>query len=376
MSASTDSGRPMRAALRLAVVAALLLPAAAAAQSTLGTIRGTVTDPQKQVVAGAAVLITDQDTGVPRVADTNSVGDYEVPNLRAGNYRVEINAPNLKPYRVENVVLRAGETLRVDAALTLAGATEDVTVTAAPGPIQLESQAVTGGVTAKQLDNLPRSSRDFQDFLYLSPNIVGDVGRQRLPVPRRPHLRRVVHPGRPALHRRHLRQHRQRRAGPRLDRGSAGALELLQRGIRRPRRRGRHDAPRHGQVPWHGLLRLQRQRAERAHVRADASPASNATIPLLDTSRNRWGATLGGPIIKNRTFFFGAYDGSQSKSSAFSHAGDGADGSDAQRQLLRRELHRPRSADRTAVPEQHHPRQSHPSLVAQRDGLLPIRCRT
>ena len=164
---------------------------------------------------------------MPRVADTNSVGDYEVPNLRAGNYRVEINAPNLKPYRVENVVLRAGETLRVDASLALAGATEDVTVTAAPGPIQLESQAVTSGVTAKQLDNLPRSSRDFQDFLYLSPNIVGDVSRQRLPVPRRPHLRRLVHPGRPALHRRHLRQHRQRRAGPRLDRGSAGALELL-----------------------------------------------------------------------------------------------------------------------------------------------------
>ena len=101
MSASTDSGRPMRAALRLAVVAALLLPAAAAAQSTLGTIRGTVTDPQKQVVAGAAVLITDEDTGVPRVADTDGSGNYEVPNLRAGNYRVEINAPSLKAYRGE-----------------------------------------------------------------------------------------------------------------------------------------------------------------------------------------------------------------------------------------------------------------------------------
>ncbi len=173
MSARSHFGR-LAIAVACAVLAALM-PAAAAAQSTLGTIRGTVTDPQKQIVSGAAVLITDQDTGVPRVADTNSVGDYEVPNLRAGNYRVEINAPNLKPYRVENVVLRAGETLRVDASLALAGATEDVTVTAAPGPIQLESQAVTGGVTAKQLDNLPRSSRDFQDFLYLSPNIVGDV---------------------------------------------------------------------------------------------------------------------------------------------------------------------------------------------------------
>src|SRR5262245_17095052 len=148
MSARSFLGR-LAIAVAYAVLA-VLIPTAAAAQSTLGTIRGTVTDPQKQVVSGAPVLITDQDTGVPRVADTNSVGDYEVPNLRAGNYRVEINAPNLKPYRVENVVLRAGETLRVDASLALAGATEDVTVTAAPGPIQLESQAVTSGVTAKQ----------------------------------------------------------------------------------------------------------------------------------------------------------------------------------------------------------------------------------
>src|SRR5688572_13756210 len=134
MSARSHLGR-LAIAVAYAVLA--LMPTAAAAQSTLGTIRGTVTDPQKQIVSGAAVLITDQDTGVPRVVDTNSVGDYEVPNLRAGNYRVEINAPNLKPYRVENIVLRAGETLRIDASLALAGATEDVTVTAAPGPIQL-----------------------------------------------------------------------------------------------------------------------------------------------------------------------------------------------------------------------------------------------
>lgn len=315
MSARSLFGRLAIAAAYAALAA--LIPTAAAAQSTLGTIRGTVTDPQKQVVSGAAVLVTDQDTGVPRVADSNSVGDYEVPNLRAGNYRVEINAPNLKPYRVENIVLRAGETLRVDASLALAGATEDVTVTAAPGPIQLESQAVTGGVTAKQLDNLPRSSRDFQDFLYLSPNIVGDVAGNGFQfLGGRTYGASFIQDG-------------QRSTGgifgnignaaPGLDSiaevqvlsnsysaeygGLAGVVVTTRRGTGRFHGTGFYD--------YNG-------NELNARTFAQTVAKLERDNPLLDTSRNRWGATLGGPIIKNRTFFFGAYDGSKSKSSAFS----------------------------------------------------------
>ena len=91
----------------------------AAAQSTLGTIRGTVRDPQNTAVASAAVLVTDEDTGVPRTAETDTAGNFEVPNLRAGSYRVEINAAGFKAYQQSNVTLRAGEIVRADAALSV-----------------------------------------------------------------------------------------------------------------------------------------------------------------------------------------------------------------------------------------------------------------
>src|SRR5262249_4944621 len=65
----------------------VLLTGSAYAQSFLGTIRGTVTDPQGAAVAKATVLVTDEATGVPRTVETDAQGRYEAPNLRPGNYR-------------------------------------------------------------------------------------------------------------------------------------------------------------------------------------------------------------------------------------------------------------------------------------------------
>src|SRR4029077_16014547 len=135
-----------RLLLPLLLVGVSLLPGLsarrAAAQSTLGTIRGAVRDGRDQAVAGAAVLVTDEDPGVPRTAETDGSGNYEVPNLRAGRYRVEINARSFKAFQQNGIVLRAGETLRADATLSVGERTETVTVTGDPGVIQRESQAI------------------------------------------------------------------------------------------------------------------------------------------------------------------------------------------------------------------------------------------
>src|SRR5687768_8627742 len=71
-----------RAACLLLLFAASALPAGA--QTTLGTIRGTVFDPQQQVVPGATVVIADESTGVTREAQTDAQGLFEIPNLRPG----------------------------------------------------------------------------------------------------------------------------------------------------------------------------------------------------------------------------------------------------------------------------------------------------
>ena len=80
---------------RVLILLLSMLGAAAAvrAQSFLGTIRGTVVDPQGGAVSGAAVLIVDESTGVPRAVDTDAEGRFEAVNLRPGTYRIEVTTP-------------------------------------------------------------------------------------------------------------------------------------------------------------------------------------------------------------------------------------------------------------------------------------------
>ena len=166
-------------------------------------------------------------------------------------------------------MLRAASVVRTDLHLEVGGLEDVVTVTAeGQNNITLESQAIARGLDEQQLRDLPRNSRDIQDFLTLNP----ERGRRlrRHPVPRRAHLRRLVHPGRPAVERRHLRRAVECRARTRRHPGSAGALEFLQRGIRRPGRRDRLDQARREPLPRHVVLRLQLERAERADLRAGA----------------------------------------------------------------------------------------------------------
>ena len=162
---------------RLALLILLAIAAVAVplhAQSVLGTIRGTVTDPQGGMVPKAAVLITDEATGVPRTLETNAEGFYEASNLRPGTYRVEIVTPSFKKYEQPGVVVRTGAAQRVDAKLELGGLAETVSVSAeAINNIVVESPSVSVGLDTQQLRDLPRNSRDMQSFLLLNPNVLG-----------------------------------------------------------------------------------------------------------------------------------------------------------------------------------------------------------
>ena len=107
-----------------ALLALLGVAASVSAQSFLGTIRGTVVDPQGAAVPKASVLITDESTGVPRTAETDAEGRFDATNLRPGSYRVEIITTSFKKYEQTNVVLRASSIARVDAKLELGALTE------------------------------------------------------------------------------------------------------------------------------------------------------------------------------------------------------------------------------------------------------------
>src|SRR5262245_34630077 len=111
----------------LSLLLVLTCTAVAAAQSFLGHVRGTVTDPQGAAVKGAAVLITDEATNTPRSVDTDDEGRYEAPNLKPGMYRVEVVTPNFKKIERTNVLVRAAGTALVDVTLEVGGVSETVT---------------------------------------------------------------------------------------------------------------------------------------------------------------------------------------------------------------------------------------------------------
>ena len=158
----------------LSLLIALAFAASLGAQSFLGTIRGTVVDPQGGAVKGAAVLITDEATNTPRTVDTDAEGRYEVVNLKPGTYRVEVVTPNFKKFEQTNVLVRAAGTALVDVTLDVGGVNETVTVSGeAANNITLDSPAISRGLDAQQLHDLPRNSRDIQSFLLLNPNVVG-----------------------------------------------------------------------------------------------------------------------------------------------------------------------------------------------------------
>jgi len=137
----------------------------------LGIIRGTVTDAQGGVIAGAAVVITDTATDIKVERTTDALGNYEVPNLKFGTYKVTVNYTGFNTAEVVNVVLRGTSTVRVDVRLTPRTVAEQITVTTEAPLIQMEAPVISATLSTQQILDLPRDSRDIYQFLYLNPNI-------------------------------------------------------------------------------------------------------------------------------------------------------------------------------------------------------------
>jgi Carboxypeptidase regulatory-like domain/TonB dependent receptor len=282
---------------------------AARAQSTLGTIRGVVRDTQQQVIPNAAVLVVDEDTGVPRATGSDDLGNFEVPNLRPGNYRVEVTAPGFKTFNQAGVLLRTGDTVRVETVLEVGGASETVTVSADASTIQRDSQAIQSGLDAQQLQTLPRSGRDFQDFLYLNPNVVGDQDNGFKFLGGRTYGASYIQDGQPStggifgsI----------TNAAPGLDAisevkvlsnsysaefgGLAGVVVTTRRGTNRFSGSTFYDF-----------------NADELNARSYAQTLAGISRddPVLDTSDHRYGGSIGGPLRRDKTFFLLNYEGSQ-----------------------------------------------------------------
>ncbi|HEV7499104.1 MAG TPA: carboxypeptidase regulatory-like domain-containing protein, partial [Vicinamibacteria bacterium] len=160
--------------LALALVS---FPRAAAAQSQAagGEIEGTVTDQSGAVLPGVTVTIRNTATGITRETTTESGGLYRAPLLPVGPYEVTAALAGFSTTKRANVTLSIGQTLTVDVSLKVSGTQEEVTVTAEAPVIEpaRTHQATTVGAVA--VANLPVNGRNFIDFVLTTPGVPRDT---------------------------------------------------------------------------------------------------------------------------------------------------------------------------------------------------------
>ena len=150
---------------------ALLLSAAAWAGIT-GSISGLVTDPSGAVVAGAKVTAIETQTGIRTETLTDSKGFFDFPTLPIGTYNVEVHAPSFKTFRQTNIVIDANSAVKVDVVLQLGAATEHIEVHS--DAVQVETQSTQMGevITGTRMTTVPLNGRAYTDLLSLQPGVV------------------------------------------------------------------------------------------------------------------------------------------------------------------------------------------------------------
>src|SRR5579863_2131390 len=130
-----------------------------AAQSTFGTLLGTVQDASGAVVAGAQITVTEVDTGIQKTAVSDSRGDYQVFNLLPGNYQVAVVAPGFEQFVRKGIALDPRAQIRVDAALRVGSKGTSIVVTETVPVITTETATVSDVQAGQEIKDLPLNYR-------------------------------------------------------------------------------------------------------------------------------------------------------------------------------------------------------------------------
>lgn len=160
--------------IRILLAVFLFCSTSLRAQTFRGAIQGTVTDPQGAVIVGADVTVTNSDTGLNRVAKTDDSGDYFFPELPIGIYQVIFKKSGFHDLTVKNVKVEVSSTTRADVRMPLAGAATVTEVTAQVPLVDTTGNNMGGMLEAEQFNELPISGRDFTKLLVLVPGSGGD----------------------------------------------------------------------------------------------------------------------------------------------------------------------------------------------------------
>jgi hypothetical protein len=152
-----------------AVCAVLLICLPAFPQGSTGRILGVVTDQSGGNVGGATVTITDVARGVSQTLTTDSDGAYVAVNLSPGTYTVRVEYKGFKTFERKNILLEVGKEVRVDAVLQTGSTTETITITEDVPMVDTTSTTLGGTISNEIINDLPLNGRNYQNLVSLRP---------------------------------------------------------------------------------------------------------------------------------------------------------------------------------------------------------------
>ncbi|HUE88583.1 MAG TPA: carboxypeptidase regulatory-like domain-containing protein [Vicinamibacterales bacterium] len=169
----------VRYCCRLASILLVISSAGAGAVSaqtraTSADLTGVIYDPLKAVLPGATVTVTNADTGTSRTSVTEGDGRYAILALPPGTYTIRVELSGFTPLVQEGVALALGSSVDLSFTLTLAGAQEQVIVNAVASVVDTQKTAVSSVVSQQQIESLPINGRNFISFSVITPGVTTD----------------------------------------------------------------------------------------------------------------------------------------------------------------------------------------------------------
>jgi len=157
--------------LACAIITAFGLNLAVLAQDITATLTGTVSDSTGAAISGAKVVVHDNGTGTDRTVTTNGIGVYTVPQMLVGTYTISVTQTGFGKFVASQVIMHVGEQRALNITLKPATAAEEVVVTATTTPVETESSSQQQTITGKQILELQLNNRNFESLVVLQPGV-------------------------------------------------------------------------------------------------------------------------------------------------------------------------------------------------------------
>ncbi|HKX31375.1 MAG TPA: carboxypeptidase regulatory-like domain-containing protein [Blastocatellia bacterium] len=283
-------------------------------QATSGIISGKVLDPQGEVVAGVTVRIKNSATGLTRQTTTTAQGYYRVVGLQPGRYEIRTEQPGFDPEARINIGVTVTEETVINFNLKVSGTKETVTINVDTVNVETTGSTMNGLVDEKKIRDLPLNGRDLTQLVLLQTGVVNSRSSAQTANTGRGQ-RFSVSGARPNQN---LFQLDGTVINDALNNtpGSAQGLLVGIETLKEFRVLTNTYSSEYGRTAGGVFVAVTKSGSNEFHgsafefMRNDHTDARN----FFDTTkpefrRNQYGFTLGGPIVKNKTFFFGSYEG-------------------------------------------------------------------